>query len=81
MTKKKSSQELLDKVIRSIKNDIECGDLTVLEELLTHIPKKYLIGSLSEEEWGKYTKNVDTMYDVENESIYDQRQKSKTKAS
>lgn len=39
-------QKLVDKVIEEIKQDIQDGDLTVLDELLKFVPEKYLKGYL-----------------------------------
>jgi len=47
-------QQLVDEVIEEIQKDIRIGDLTVLDELLKFIPKKYLIGSLAEERWKEF---------------------------
>jgi len=41
-------QELVDKCLERIKQDIEAGDLTAIDELLKFIPKKYLEGFLPE---------------------------------
>lgn len=45
---------LIDRVIEEIKGDINCGDLTALDELLTFIPRENLLSYLPEEEWEKY---------------------------
>jgi len=45
---------LIELVINQIKEDLEGGDLTALEELLTKVPVKYLIGFLSEVEGKPY---------------------------
>ena len=45
---------LIDRVIEEIKSDILMSDLTALDELLTFIPREYLLGYLPEEEWEKY---------------------------
>ncbi len=42
-------QELIDRVIEQIMNDIEDGDITALEEMLKHTPRHILIGFLPEE--------------------------------
>jgi hypothetical protein len=47
-------QELVDRVIEKIKEDIVDGDLTAVDELLKFIPTKNLIAFLPEEEWEKY---------------------------
>jgi hypothetical protein len=46
--------KLIDRVIEEIKMDINSGDVTALDELLTFIPKENLIGYLPEEEWEQY---------------------------
>ena len=48
------SQVLINRVIEQIKNDITIGDVTALDELLTFVPREYLIGYLPEEEWGRF---------------------------
>lgn len=53
-TKPKSKQDLIDAVIEELKRDIESGDYTVLEELLSFIPSRKLIGSLPEEQWSNF---------------------------
>jgi len=45
---------LVDEVIEQIKTDASAGDVTVLEEILKHVPIETLIQSLPEEEWSKY---------------------------
>lgn len=49
--KRKTREELIDRLIENLRDDFENGDYTVLEELLGFIPNKKLIGSLNEEEW------------------------------
>lgn len=51
---RKTKQQLIDRVLENIVDDIKYGDLTVLEELLFMIPTDKLIGSLNEEEWVIY---------------------------
>jgi hypothetical protein len=41
-------QELIDNVLEQIKNDVNSGDVTAIEELLKRIPIKYLISYLPE---------------------------------
>lgn len=53
-SKKKNQQELIDRVIERIKEDINYGDETAIDELLTFVDKKYLVGFLPEEEWEDY---------------------------
>lgn len=45
---------LIERVVEEIKKDLLFNDVEALEELLSFIDKKYLIGYLPEEEWGKY---------------------------
>ncbi len=45
---------LIDVVIDNIKEDINFGDLTAIDELLRFIPKENLIGYLPEEQWGDF---------------------------
>jgi hypothetical protein len=45
---------LIERVVELIKKDINDGDVTALEELLSFIPKENLLGYLPEEEQGKY---------------------------
>ena len=45
---------LVDEVIEQIKADVNQGDVTVLDEILRHVPIDVLIQSLPEEEWSKY---------------------------
>jgi hypothetical protein len=44
-----SKDQIIDKVLKHIKIDVECGDLTAIEELLNNIPTEYLVGYLPEE--------------------------------
>jgi len=53
-SKKKTPQELIDRVIQKIKEDVEYGDETAIDELLNFVDKKYLVGFLPEEEWQDY---------------------------
>lgn len=45
---------LIERVIELIKNDIECGDVTAINELLASIPTENLIQYLPEDEWENY---------------------------
>jgi hypothetical protein len=47
-------QKLVDKLIEVLKQDIESGDTTVLDEILMKCPTDLLLFSLPEEEWGKF---------------------------
>lgn len=42
-------QELVDKCLEAIKEDVRCGDITAIDELLMFLPTKYLKGYLPEE--------------------------------
>jgi hypothetical protein len=44
---------LIELVIDQIAEDLQCVDLTPLEELLKFVPKKYLIGYITEPVEGK----------------------------
>lgn len=44
-----STQDLIDLVIEQIKTDIRNEDFTAIDELLSFLPKKYLIGYLPED--------------------------------
>ena len=46
--------KLIDRVIEVIQNDINGGDFTAIDELLSFVPREYLIGYLPEEEWIQY---------------------------
>jgi hypothetical protein len=43
-------QVLLDRVIEKIKEDFAGGDISAVEELLSFVPKKNLVGYLSEDD-------------------------------
>lgn len=45
---------LVDEVIEQIKSDMLQGDVTVLDEILKHVPIQTLIHSLPEENWKKF---------------------------
>lgn len=47
-TQEDEIQELVDKCIEQIKEDVAIGDVTAIDELLKFVPKKYLQGFLSE---------------------------------
>lgn len=51
---KEQKEALINKVIDLIKEDINSGDLTALDELLRFVPTKNLIGYLPEELWGSF---------------------------
>jgi len=46
---KLAGQDLIDRVLDQIENDIKERDFTAIEELLGHVPKDILEGFLSEE--------------------------------
>ncbi len=43
-----NKQQIIDKVLKHVIIDVECGDLTAIEELLNNIPTEYLVGYLPE---------------------------------
>lgn len=43
-----NKQRIIDKVLKRIVIDVECEDLTAIEELLKNIPVECLIGYLPE---------------------------------
>lgn len=45
---------LIERVVEEIKKDLENGDVTALEELLSFTPKENLIAYLPEEEWERF---------------------------
>ena len=47
----KTQQKLIDAVLEQIKEDVELGDVTAIEELLTFVDHKWLRGYLPEEDW------------------------------
>ena len=51
---KEKRQQLIEEVVEQIKKDLANGDVEAVEELLSFCPTKFLVGYLSEEEWGKY---------------------------
>jgi hypothetical protein len=52
-------QELIERVVEEIKQDLNFNDVESLEELLRFCPTKNLIAYLPEEEWGKFEDNED----------------------
>ena len=54
MSKPEQKQQIIDILIEQIKDDINLGDCTVLDELLQRIPVDTLIHSLPEETWKFY---------------------------
>ena len=57
-----TKQRLIDAVLEQIKEDVELGDVTAIEELLTFVPGCNLIGYLPEEDWQQHK---DIIEDVE----------------
>ena len=47
-------QCLLDRVVKRIETDLEQGDVSAIEELLSFIPHENLVGYLPEEEWKNF---------------------------
>ena len=43
---------LLDAVLKQMQKDFDAQDFTAIEDLLTHVPLKYLEGYLPEEQGG-----------------------------
>ena len=50
----KTKQQLINRVIEVLKEQIEQGDETVIDELFHFIPCKNLVNCLYEEEWKNY---------------------------
>jgi len=51
---KVKKQELIERVVEQVKQDIANGEIEAVEELLNFCPTKFLVGYLPEEEWGAY---------------------------
>ena len=49
-------EKLVDRVIEQLKEDLEIGDYTVLDEILHNVSDEVLINSLPEDEWPKFKK-------------------------
>jgi hypothetical protein len=64
-----SANALLKEVVTKIGNDIEMGDVDALSELLSFLPKMYLVGYLPEDDWEKYTKNPNKLYEKETKPL------------
>jgi hypothetical protein len=56
---KNSKQDLVNRLIEVLKEDIDAGDVTVLDEILMQCPNTLLINSLPEEEWKNYTSLIE----------------------
>jgi hypothetical protein len=48
-------ESLINRVLEKIQEDVVDGDVTVIEELLSFVPRENLIGFLPEEEWKTYS--------------------------
>jgi hypothetical protein len=46
----KTTQDLFDAVVEQIKTDLAAGDETAIIELLSKVPRAYLVGYLPEEQ-------------------------------
>ena len=51
---KAKKQELIERVVEQIKDDLNNYGVEAIEELLSFCPTKNLVGYLPEEEWEKY---------------------------
>lgn len=63
--KTKTKADLVDAVIDRLKKDLEEGDCTVLDELLSFLPSDELIQALPEEEWKKWWHLHDHRRDID----------------
>ena len=54
--KLKTKEQLINRVLDELNEQVCNGDFTVLEELLSFIPNDKLIGSLDEDEWKIYSR-------------------------
>ena len=50
------NQKLIDAVIKQIRKDINTGDETAIEELISTLPHDRLVGFLPEEQWIEHPK-------------------------
>ena len=48
------NQKLIDRVLEQIISDVQIGDVTAIEELLTFCPEENLLHYLPEEEWNNF---------------------------
>jgi hypothetical protein len=62
MKSPKNKQDLIEKVVEQIKEDLHCGEVEALEELLTFVPVENLIGYLPEEDWKPFNHLVAEEY-------------------
>ena len=51
-------QELIDAVIERMKQDIQVGDWTAIDELLTFVPERNLIGYLPESPFQEFRQKL-----------------------
>jgi len=51
-----SDQELIDTVLKQVKEDVEIGDVTALEELLKTVPEEKLKEYLPEQSYNNLAK-------------------------
>lgn len=54
MKNQRNKQDLIEKVVEQIKEDVHCGDYTALEELMGFLPIENLIAYLPEEYWKNF---------------------------
>jgi len=62
MKSPKSKQDLIEKVVEQIKEDVHCGYYESLEGLLRLIPSEDLIAYLPEEDWKPFNHLVAEEY-------------------
>ena len=68
----KTKQDLVDRLIEQIKNDIAQSDVTVLDEILMNCNTNVLVNSLPEEEWNDFKELTATNdVDVAKETLKD----------
>ena len=54
MKSPKDKQNLIEKVVEQIKEDVHCGEVEAIEELLTFLPVVNLIEYLPEGDWKQF---------------------------
>ena len=54
MKSPKSKQDLIELVVQQIRQDVHCGEVEAIEELLTFLPIVNLIEYLPEEDWKQF---------------------------
>ena len=62
-------QIVIDLVLEQIKKDIAAGDVTAIEELLTAVPMKNLVGYLPEEDFLETTLGKHLLKEKANEKL------------